>query len=104
MEIYNNIKTLVRKYPIPVILNIMGLVLAFTAFIMIMAYVRFEWNFDRCYPKSDCIFKVDMPKVSLVAASKIVEQKLGSEEDKKLAGDAALRPGPAPSAAASRLW
>ena len=50
MEIYNNIKTLVRKYPIPVILNIMGLVLAFTAFIMIMAYVRFEWNFDRCYP------------------------------------------------------
>lgn len=64
MEIYNNIKTLVRKYPIPVILNIMGLVLAFTAFIMIMAYVRFEWNFDRCYPKSDCIFKVDMPKVS----------------------------------------
>lgn len=42
MEIYNNIKTLVRKYPIPVILNIMGLVLAFTAFIMIMAYVRFE--------------------------------------------------------------
>ena len=27
MEIYNNIKTLVRKYPIPVILNIMGLVL-----------------------------------------------------------------------------
>ena len=28
MEIYNNIKTLVRKYPIPVILNIMGLVLA----------------------------------------------------------------------------
>ena len=64
MEIYNNIKTLVRKYPIPVILNIMGLVLDFTAFIMIMAYVRFEWNFDRCYPKSDCIFKVDMPKVS----------------------------------------
>ena len=64
MEIYNNIKTLVRKYPIPVILNIMGLVLAFTAFIMIMVYVRFEWNFDRCYPKSDCIFKVDMPKVS----------------------------------------
>ena len=57
MEIYNNIKTLVRKYPIPVILNIMGLVLAFTAFIMIMAYVRFEWNFDRCYPKSDCIFE-----------------------------------------------
>lgn len=64
MEIYNNIKALFRKYPVPVSLNIVGLVMAFTAFIMIMVHVRFEWNFDRCYPKPDCIFKVDMPETS----------------------------------------
>lgn len=63
MEICSNIKALVRKYPVPVMLNMAGLVMAFMAFIMIMVHVRFEWNFDRCYPKSDCIFKVDMPKV-----------------------------------------
>lgn len=63
MEIYSNIKALVRKYPVPVMLNMAGLVMAFMAFIMIMVHVRFEWNFDKCYPKSDCIFKVDMPKV-----------------------------------------
>ena len=64
MEIYSNIKALFRKYPVPVSLNIVGLVMAFTAFIMIMVHVRFEWNFDRCYPKSDCVFKVDMPETS----------------------------------------
>lgn len=62
MEIYSNIKALFRKYPVPVSLNIVGLVMAFTAFIMIMVHVRFEWNFDRCYPKPDCVFKVDMPE------------------------------------------
>ena len=62
METFNNIKTLLRKYPVPVTLNMFGLVMAFTAFIIIMAHVQYERNFDKFHPGADCIFKVEMPE------------------------------------------
>ena len=56
METFNNIKTLLRKYPVPVTLNMFGLVMAFTAFIIIMAHVQYERNFGKFHPGADCIF------------------------------------------------
>jgi putative ABC transport system permease protein len=42
------------------VLNIFGLSVAFAAFIVIMIQVNFERSYDRCHPKADRIFRVDM--------------------------------------------
>jgi putative ABC transport system permease protein len=41
-------------------LNIIGLSVAFAAFIAIMIQVNFEYRFDRCHPDSNRIYRVDM--------------------------------------------
>jgi putative ABC transport system permease protein len=43
-------------------LNILGLSVAFTAFIAIMIQVRFEYNFDGYHPDSNRIYRVDIRK------------------------------------------
>ena len=40
-------------------LNIAGLSIAFTAFLVIMMQVRHEYGFDRWIPQSDCVFRVE---------------------------------------------
>ena len=42
-------------------INLLGLVTALTAFIIIMSHVEFERNYDRSYPTSGRIFRVDCP-------------------------------------------
>lgn len=50
-----------RKYPLPAALNLAGLVIALTAFIVIASQVEFELEYDRSYPTSGRIFRVDCP-------------------------------------------
>ncbi|MDR2763693.1 MAG: ABC transporter permease, partial [Tannerella sp.] len=41
------------------ILNVLGLSVAFAAFIVMMMKVNYEYGFDRCHPNADRIYRVD---------------------------------------------
>ena len=57
--VLKNLLTALRRYPTSVLLNIAGLSVAFTAFLVIMMQVRHEYGFDRWIPQSDCVFRVE---------------------------------------------
>lgn len=57
--VLKNLLTTLRRYPTSVLLNIVGLSVAFTAFLVIMMQVRHEYGFDRWIPRSDCVFRVE---------------------------------------------
>ena len=61
MKPFRSIAGIFRKYAVPVSINLLGLVTALTAFIIIMSHVEFERNYDRSYPTSGRIFRVDCP-------------------------------------------
>lgn len=61
MKPFRSLAGIFRKYPVPVSINLLGLVTALTAFIIIMSHVEFERNYDRSYPTSGRIFRVDCP-------------------------------------------
>ena len=57
--IIRNIKSLIRRYPVAVILNFTGLVAAFVAFALIFLQAEYELSFDKCHPTADRVFRVD---------------------------------------------
>ena len=57
--ILNNLKNLLRRYPVAVALNFVGLVCAFVAFALISLQVDYERSFDKCHPTADRVFRVD---------------------------------------------
>ena len=61
MKPFRSLAGIFRKYTVPVSINLLGLVTALTAFIIIMSHVEFERNYDRSYPTSGRIFRVDCP-------------------------------------------
>ena len=56
--ILRNFINVLRRFKMASFLNIVGLTVAFTAFLVIMMQVEYEHNFDRCYP--------DIPAFSLL--------------------------------------
>ena len=50
--ILRNLGHTLRRYPLPAAINLAGLVVALTAFIIIMSHVEYETTFDRSYPTS----------------------------------------------------
>ena len=59
MEIIRNIKYTFRKNFIPLTLSMVGILMAFCAFIIIMTQVKFEKSFDQFHPNAACIYRVD---------------------------------------------
>ena len=57
--IIRNLAHTLRRYPMPSAINLAGLIVALTAFIIIMSHVEYETTFDRSYPTSGRIFRVD---------------------------------------------
>lgn len=57
--ILRNLKSLVRKYPAAVVLNLAGLVCAFVAFYLIFLQADYELSFDKCHPTSHRVFRAD---------------------------------------------
>lgn len=51
-----------RRYKAATLLNILGLAVAFAAFYILMVQVRFDLNFDRSYPKAECIYQIALPQ------------------------------------------
>lgn len=56
-----NLIHILRRYPLPAAINTAGLVVALTAFIIISSHIEFETGYDRSYPTSGRIFRVDCP-------------------------------------------
>ncbi|MBQ4197743.1 MAG: ABC transporter permease, partial [Bacteroidales bacterium] len=57
--ILRNLKSLIRLYPLAVVLNFTGLVAALLAFALIFLQADYELSFDKCHPTSDRVFRVD---------------------------------------------
>ena len=57
--IFRNFLVTLRRFRLASALNILGLSVAFAAFIVIMIQVRHEQTFDTCYKKSGRIYRVE---------------------------------------------
>ena len=57
--ILRNLKSLIRRYPVAVVLNFTGLVAALLAFALIFLQADYEMSFDKCHPTADRVFRVD---------------------------------------------
>ncbi|MGM9767896.1 MAG: ABC transporter permease [Candidatus Cryptobacteroides sp.] len=57
--ILRNLKSLIRRYPVAVVLNFTGLVAALLAFALIFLQADYELSFDKCHPTSDRVFRAD---------------------------------------------
>jgi putative ABC transport system permease protein len=62
--LYNFISVL-QRYRLATILNIMGLSVAFAAFMVIMMQVDYDRNFDRMHPNADRIYRVEVGGVKV---------------------------------------
>lgn len=58
--IIRNFFAVLRLFKAATTLNIIGLSVAFAAFIVILIQISFERNFDRCHPTSERVFRVDV--------------------------------------------
>jgi putative ABC transport system permease protein len=58
--IVRNFLSVLRRYKLATALNVLGLSVAFAAFMVIMMQVDYDRNFDRCHPNADNIFRVEM--------------------------------------------
>ena len=57
--ILRNLKSLIRRYPVAVVLNFTGLVAALLAFALIFLQADYELSFDMCHPTSGRVFRAD---------------------------------------------
>ena len=55
-----NFLSVVRRFKTAVVLNILGLSLAFAAFILIVMQLLYDWTFNRSVKQADCIYRVDL--------------------------------------------
>jgi putative ABC transport system permease protein len=55
-----NLLSVLRRYKFAASLNVLGLSVAFAAFMVIMSQVYYERTFDRCHPNAERIFRVDV--------------------------------------------
>lgn len=57
--IIRSLSTLIRRYPVTVLLNFVGLVAAYAAFSLISLQTDYELSFDRCHPTAQRVFRAD---------------------------------------------
>lgn len=57
--ILRNFLSVFRRFKAAMILNVLGLSIAFTAFMVIIMQVNYDYRFDSCQPDADAIFRVD---------------------------------------------
>lgn len=60
--IFRNFISTLNRFKTACVLNVLGLSIAFAAFILIMMQVDYEYNFDRCHSKYKQIFRVSLQK------------------------------------------
>jgi putative ABC transport system permease protein len=57
--IVRNFLSVLRRYKLAAALNVLGLSVAFAAFLVIMMQVDYDRNFDRCHTNAERIFRVE---------------------------------------------
>ena len=57
--VIRNFFSVIRRYKLTVILNILGLSVAFSSFIIIMFQLKYDLNFDKCHKDFERIFRVE---------------------------------------------
>ncbi len=62
--ILRNLLTVLRRFRLASALNIVGLSIAFAAFMIILMQVHYDRSFDRFHPKSDRIYRVEVSEDS----------------------------------------
>ena len=63
-----NFLSIIRRYKIAVILNVMGLSVAFAAFIIIMIQLDYDYGFDKFHKNHDRIFRMEFSQKNSVQA------------------------------------
>ncbi|MDR2969762.1 MAG: ABC transporter permease, partial [Tannerellaceae bacterium] len=58
--IFRNLLSVLRRFKMATTLNVLGLSVAFAAFIVIMIQLDYDRNFDRSYPDADAIYRVEV--------------------------------------------
>jgi len=58
--IIRNLLSVIRRFKLATALNILGLSVAFAAFIVIMIQLDYDYSFDKFHPDSDKIFRMEM--------------------------------------------
>ena len=57
--ILKNFISIFRRFKLAVILNVLGLSVAFAAFMVIMMQLDYDLNFDRCHPDAERIYRLE---------------------------------------------
>jgi len=58
--ILKNLWSVFKRFKMATLLNVAGLAVAFSAFLVILMQVDYERSFDRCHPTSDRVFRVEL--------------------------------------------
>lgn len=56
----HNFMSILRRFRMATVLNVLGLSVAFASFVVIMIQVHYDYGFDRCHPKADRIFCAEL--------------------------------------------
>jgi len=67
-----NLLNTLKRYSLSSVLNIAGLAIAFTAFLIIFMQMKHEWTFDKVHSKSDRIFRIDRVRVENDAFAAVI--------------------------------
>lgn len=60
--IIRNFLSVLRRFKMATILNVLGLSVAFAAFMVIMMQVKYEQSFDRCHPTAERVYRVTLSR------------------------------------------
>ncbi|MDR1201110.1 MAG: ABC transporter permease [Tannerellaceae bacterium] len=56
--VFRNFFCILRRFKMATVLNILGLSVAFAAFMLLIMQVRYEWSYDRFHKQVDCIYRL----------------------------------------------
>ena len=58
--IVRNFMSIIRRFKLAMALNVLGLAMAFAAFVVIMMQISYEHNFENCHPNADRIYRANL--------------------------------------------
>ncbi|MDL2281541.1 ABC transporter permease [Parabacteroides sp. OttesenSCG-928-G06] len=57
--LFRNLISILRRFKMATTLNVLGLSIAFAAFMAVMIQLDYDWNFDRSHPNADRIYRIE---------------------------------------------
>ncbi len=79
--IIKNLINTLKRFRLATTFNILGLSIAFAAFIIIVIQINYEYNFDKCHSTSDRVFRVTLPdhdEFSIILPRPFIEEVIHS--------------------------